>query len=287
MGKSLKYFLKIFLLLVVLLIMACHNSPDLYKRTFSETEKETLGKQILAGVSSYYYQGSPQEIFLIEEGLKHSPESADLWREHGAPSIKRGAGNATYKYYGKAVALDPLEWQGWRGYLYLYFYRDYKRALSDFDATDILTPDFVDYPQSTSVDFMRGICYMRLNNYEKSFEFFERHIQECIKTVGEDYIDTRVYLYRGIMFFNEGKIDEARNTFRDGLKNVDGRNADLWFWIAKTETSKDKILYALDQATMQYKDGYYHHRTYVEEFYQTYLAEIEEMKIALQLPKSN
>ena len=38
-----------------------------------------------------------------------------------------------------------------------YFYRDYKRALKDIEEYDALTPNFVDYPQWTSVNYMRGI----------------------------------------------------------------------------------------------------------------------------------
>lgn len=276
-----KYYLEL-LAVMSLLIIGCAPAPTWYKKSFSERESTQLAKQLRAGLGAYYYQGTPQELFMIEEGLRHAKEKgADLWRELGAPTVKRGMGHDFYNAYGKAVALDAVEWQGWRGYLYLYFYRNYKLALADFNATDTLTPNFVDYPQSTSVDFMRAICYLQLGDYDQAISFMERHIKEATLRVEEEYLDTRVFLFRGMAFYKQGALEKAAKSFLRGLRNADDQNADLWYWLSKVraeQTEYKLALDALENATYQYNEGYFNSRSYVEDFYQVY----PEMILALK-----
>ncbi len=287
MEKSLKYCHNCFFILFALLISisSCSTQEKLYKKEFSKGEKKQLGKQFLAAVGAYYNQGIPQETFLIQEGLSHQPNSADLWRELGAPCIKRGFAKKSYEYYGKAVALDAENWQGWRGYLYLYFYRDYEKALLDFKATDLLTPDFVDYPQSTSVYFMRAICYLQMDSYDEAINFFDKHIKEELKAVEKEYLDPRVFLYKGIAYFKKGELATASSIFREGIENENEKNADLWFWLAKAESEQgnlSKALLALDNSEKQYLLGHFNERSYVEEFYQVYLSMIRDFRNELK-----
>jgi len=287
MERSLKYCLSLFFMLLAFLLFStgCVTKEKLYKKEYSVAEKVKLGKQFLAGVSTYYPQGTPQETFLIKEGLYHNSKSADLWREFGAPCLKRGLAKKAYEYYGKAVELDPGNWQGWRGYLYLYFYRDYEKALLDFKATDILTPDFVDYPQSTSVYFMSAICYLQLDDYEEAIRFLDKHIKEELKSVEKKYLDPRVFLYKGIAYFKKGELAKASLVFKEGLENENEKNADLWFWLAKSESKQgnlSKALLALDNSEKQYLLGHFNERAYVEEFYQVYLAMIQDMRKELK-----
>lgn len=229
----------------------------------------------------WYYQGSTASQNLIQAGLQHNPNSAELWRELGAPNVKRGFAEQTWLYYGKVVELDARGWQGWRGYLMLYFYRDYENALKDFDATDTLTPNFVDHPQSTSVDFMRGICYLQLGNYDKALSYLKAHIESEIKVVGEAYIDSKTFLYQGIALYKKGLHEEAIAALRRGLHNADGRNADLWYWVAKIALEQGRTAEAaeaIENAEARYQEGYYNYRDYVEEFYQTYPADISALR---------
>lgn len=266
---------------ILCLLTACAPQTPLYVKTFSAEEQTKLAQQFLAGTGVWYYQGSTASQNLIQAGLQHNPNSAELWRELGAPHVKRGFAEQTWLYYGKVVELDARGWQGWRGYLMLYFYRDYENALKDFDATDTLTPNFVDHPQSTSVDFMRGICYLQLGNYDKALSYLKAHIESEIKVVGEAYIDSKTFLYQGIALYKKGLHEEALAALRRGLHNADGRNADLWYWVAKIALEQGRTAEAaeaIENAEAQFRQGYYNHRDYVEEFYQTYPADISALR---------
>jgi len=282
--KSIQYPLVTFLISLSIILFCSCQDETLYKRTFSEEEKIKLADQFTNDIHEKYYQGSVAEVMVVNEAIKLRPEQADLWRELGIPYGKRGIAAPFQEYYSKAVKYDPLGWQGWRGYMYLYFYRDYERAIVDFNTIDDLTPAIVDYPQSTSVHFMRAICYLQLGEYEKAISFWDRHIEEELRISTEDYIDPRTYLFQGITYFKMGDLEKAKSSFERGTTNHP-YNADLWFWTAKLAFKNgdtSQVKQALDKAQTQFDKAYQNNRPYVEEFYQMYQADIDELRLKLQ-----
>lgn len=279
MEKLSNYSLKFILIsLLIISIFSCKKSPTLYQKKWSAEEELTLSKQLENCIFNAYYQGSPGEMAVIKEVLKLDPKNPDFWREAGIPFLKRGMAHEFYAPYQKAVELNAEQWQGWRGYIYLYFYRDYQRALTDFIEVDATTPDFVDYPQSQSVYFMRAICYLKMNDYDNAIKYMDMHIAEELKTVSEDYLDTRNFLFKGIALYKKGDINQAATSFKRGLKNADDKSADLWYWLGKMYLEQNEKQLALDafkNAQKQYDAGYFHSRPYVAEFFQTYPPMIE------------
>lgn len=276
--------------LVIVLFLgfsACQQTQTeapLYKKEFTPEEHRDLADQLLGGLSNYY-QGSVPRRLLIDEAFLHNPESGDVHRELGVPYLKRGMAVEYDKDYSNAVFYDAVNWQGWRGYIYLYFYRDYERAISDFDNLDVLTPNFVDHPQATSIHFMRGISYLKLDKYDEALDYFDQHITEELRTVKEDYIDHKTFLFQGIAHYKKGNKVAAKASFARGTK-IEPDNADLWYWTAKLahEMGDEKnALIALEKAQVQFEKGYENHRPYVEEFFQTYQSDLDELKRAITL----
>lgn len=257
---------------------ACDTTDELYQKTYSPAEQEQLATQLLSGVGGYY-QGSPATQMTLREALEYDPTNAAIVREIGVPYLKRGIVAEFPDFYGKAAEMDPVGWTGWRGYLYLYFYRDYERALADFNATDTLTPNVVDYPQSLSVDFMRGICYLQLGQYPQAIEYFERHIAHETEATGLEYLESQTFLYKGITHWRIGQIEEARAALELGHQ-IDPQNADLLFWLAQLFLSQGDLSPTesyLEQARRQFDLGYYNSRPYVEDFFQIYEADFDEL----------
>jgi tetratricopeptide (TPR) repeat protein len=270
------YYLNGCVIVLFIGLSSCQKPPALYQKPIAEADKPLLAQQFINGLR-FYYQGEVGEQILMEEALLYQPDNATVHRELGAPTVKRGMAQDFYRHYEAAVRHDAVNWQGWRGYLYLYFYRDYERALADFEALDTLTPDFVDYPQSTSVLFMSAICYLQLGQYDTAVDYFDRHIQEEVKTVEEAYIGTETFLFKGIAYAKKEAWAEAKSTFERGLRNADNKSADLWYWKAKAEQAlgqETEAEQSLEQAKAWYQAGYFHDRPYVEEFYQLYPAEL-------------
>lgn len=281
MEKLLKYFLSG---LVCIAIGACSKEHVPYfKKQIDETRHENLAIKLKEGIH-HYYQGTVAQQLLLQEALKYDTTNGDIYRELGVPYLKRGLASGYYELYQKAVGKHPVIWTGWRGYIYLFFYRDYERALADFDAMDTLTPDVIDYPQSLSVDYLRGICCLQMGQFDRALSFFDKHLVYEVQFSGEEYIMPQAYLYKGITQFKMGAFNQAMETFEKGL-DLSPVNADLLFWKAKcllqtgnhTEAMTHLIL-----AETSIKQGHRNTRPYVEEFYAVYLSNVKQLQQSMK-----
>jgi tetratricopeptide (TPR) repeat protein len=271
--------LSLFLLLSLFLPSCSSPGEGRYRKVYTAVEQRELARHLAAAVGTRN-QGTPAEQMLLREAQRLDPYNATVYQQLGDPYLYRGLVTAFPNYYGKAVELDPLAWTGWRGYLYLYVYRDYARALADFDATDTITPGVVDYPQSTSVDYMRGICYLQLGQYDRAIEYFDRHIDREIEVVGPRYIAPETFLYRGIAYLGQADTTAALASFAAG-RELTPRNADLHYWSAKVHLEQGNLALAqrhLNRATAEFSARNYNRRFYGEPFYALYSEDLAELR---------
>ncbi|WP_062062304.1 hypothetical protein [Aquimarina longa] len=279
MEKFKIFYLNIIWSCLLLSVSSCNQSSSLYKKEFTALEAKVYSRQFIQGIG-YYYQGTPEEHFLLYEANLLDSTFSDVYREMGVPRVKRGINTEAMKKYAKAVEYNAESWQGYRGYLYLYFYRDYDNAIKDFDELDALTPNFVDYPQSENIDFMRGIAYLMKKEYAKSQEYFKKFFAHELKSGDLNYIESRAFMYYGITYFEIGDFEKALEKFNLGIKH--NKNADLLYWKAKAliklKTNSSLVITLLEESEKLLTQGYNSRRPYVEEFYQTYIEDIEALK---------
>ncbi|MEM6396972.1 MAG: hypothetical protein AAF741_11550 [Bacteroidota bacterium] len=295
----------IFYLSIILLFIAGCSKQDnkYYKRTFRAGDQlvladvsnssddlsafilpsdslstEDLSKLFVDG-SFAYYQGSAGHQLVLEEGLRIAPNSALIHRELGVAYLKRGIADQFPRYYGKAADLDPVKWLGWRGYLYLYFYRDYQRAIDDFNKLDPLTPGFVDHPQSTSIDYMRGLAHHQLGEYAIARSYIKKHMTMEEQAGDPQYIDKTSYLLTAMNLLALDKPEEALEIL-DRSISWGAKWAELHYYRAKilgdlgrTEEAKE----ALAKAVEGYASGWKMERAYVEEFFAVYPEDFEKL----------
>ncbi|NQZ75261.1 MAG: tetratricopeptide repeat protein [Ekhidna sp.] len=274
MEKSQIYFLSLFLLCVG---SSC-SETQWYKKEFSEEVKKQYSPQLRAG-RGYYYQGSVPEQFQNKEAMKMDSTDADLWREFGTARVKRAILDEMYYYYDGAVTRKPEKWAGFRGYLYLYFYRDYYRAIADFNLGDEANGQ-VDFSQGQSHDYMRGICYYGLEDYQATIDAMDKYIDKVVEEEGESWVDVYAFLYKGLALLNQEKLDDAMVEFDKVLKYYPNLS-DCFYHKARIYIARgqfDLALIALETAEEKFKQGYYHQRPYVEVLDQIYLQDIMQMR---------
>ncbi|MEO1258525.1 MAG: tetratricopeptide repeat protein [Bacteroidota bacterium] len=250
--------------------------------SLSEAEKKELTKKLVYGGFNYH-QGTSAHQFQLFEANKYDTTFSEIHRELGIPYLKRGIAHTFYPHFQKVIQYDVLNWQGWRGYNYLFFYRDYERALQDFIEMDNLTPGVVDHPQALNIDYLKAICYLKMGDHQNALQFFNKQIKYEMESVGVEYMEPVSFLYRGIAYWEIGEFAKAKRSFEMALEN-DRKNADAAFWLAKywlqagnQKKAKEMIAIAKDFSIK----GYDLRRPYVEAFYQTYLADIEEFATEL------
>jgi len=254
------------------------TEEKLYKKEFTTSEEKTLAKTLLSGVG-YYYQGTVSEQFLTEEALSYDSSNADIWREFGTAQVKRGFAKNMYFYYGEAAKRDPISWQGWRGYIYLYFYRDFDRAILDFNEVDSLI-GAVAYSQGQSHDYMRGVAYYGLEDYDTALYFLSKYIDEITDEQGVEWVDVYAILYRGLIYKKLGNTGEAISNFELALE-VYPSLADAHFHLAEIDLKLGQLISAkkrLVKAETNFEKGYYHNRPYIEVLDQLYRSDFTNLR---------
>ncbi len=229
-------------------------------------------------------QGSTPFQNGIAEAVEIDPTYEQAVYELSVAHLKRGMPHEWKPQYNKAVKLDSANRIPWRGYLYLWFYRDYKKAIEDFDASDVLTPNFIDAPQGLSVDAWRGIAYLGLKDYKKSIYYFDKYINKEIEDFSEKSVDVTAFLYQGIAYLESGDFINAQACFDRLIKNSYGFSADGKYYKALILSKQGKIEDAkimIDAALKDFNDGYYNKRPYVEALRQLYLGDYNNLKLSL------
>jgi len=266
MEKSLKFCLSVVL---CILFLACTTKEEKVAAALN------FGKR--AG-----YQGQPICMNAFAYALEIDSTNAEAYRELSIPYLKRGIPHKWKQWFDGAVKHDPKKWVPWRGYLYLWFYRDYEKAIADFNASDTLT-SHIDYPQGHSVDYWRGIAYLGLNDHETSIKYWNKHITKETQDSGEDWVEINAFLYRGIAHMKNGNTDKALLNF-DKIIQYFKNSADAKYWMARIMKDRDKnqkAMTLIKEAEKDFKQGYFNSRPYVETLYQIYLTDIEELKSSL------
>lgn len=272
------YFLKAGLLI---LVVACSPNRDWYKKSFSEEVKKQYSPQLRLG--SPNYQGSVPEQFQLKEAFLLDSTDADLWREFGTARVKRGVADEMEYYYGGAVKRKPGKWAGFRGYLYLYFYRDYERAIVDFNLGDEANGQ-IDYSQGQRHDYMRGICYYGMKKYEKSLIELNGYINDISENDGPEWVDVYALLYKGLALAKLERFDEALVAY-DEAEKLYPNLSDLFYHRAKIALAREDYpaaLKLLETARKNHELGYFHQRPYVEVLEQIHTQHLDKLQAELE-----
>lgn len=274
MGKLLKFYLSI---LTILFFFSCKENTVVAKKGNRELAEQVYktGENLL--------QGSPESMRRIEEAIALDSTYAEAIRELSVAYLKRGMPHKWKPIFDKAVEKDAVTWQPWRGYLYLWFYRDYKKAIADFDASDTLTT-YIDHPQGHSVDFWRGIAYLGLKDYGNSISYWDRHISKETEESGEDWVELEAFLYRGIAFYESGNSEKAIENF-DKVIDYFEQSADAKYYkalILKENGKAQKAMILVEDAIKDFNAGFYNNRDYVETLRQIYMEDLEDLKNSLK-----
>ncbi len=279
METSQRYFLSFFMGLIMISCSKNHNDVSVEQKKL--LSKEMYQKEAAKHDFNGPFQGTPIGMTLLDDILALDSTNCEALRAYSVPYLKRGMPHKWKPWFDKAVECNPKMWQPWRGYLYLWFYRDYKKAIEDFNASDTLTPNFIDSPQGHSVDYWRGIAYLGLKDYTNSIHYFDMHIATVTKDSGEDWVEPSAFLYLGIAHYENAELKKASFNIDKALQYYQNTSADSHYYKALLHTHNntyDEALISINEAIKNYKEGYYSKRDYVEEIRQIYPQQLKDLK---------
>ena len=214
MEKWLKYSLS-GLLLLVTLITSCNKVDEV--STQADDSALSLKRK-------GYYQGSMYSQINYDSLISIDPNNAGLYQGKSIPHTKIGDYHIAFPLLEKAYELDPKETGYYYGWLLLYYYRDYERAIKKLNEYDDFTPNQPDFAWGEHVNYLKGLCYKQMGEFEKAQAEFDTVIE-----LEEDYVDVYAFVYRGICKMKLNRHKEAIIDFEKAIDNY-SNNSMAYFY---------------------------------------------------------
>jgi len=183
----------------------------------------------------------------------------------------------------KAVAKDP-DLNGYYGWVLLYYYRDYERALQHLESYDSLTPNFSDAPVGEDINYLKGLGYAGLGQHEEALVKFDKYINEITSINGEDWVDVYAFVNKGLSLAALGQFEKAISAYDKAILYYP-KCTEAYFHKAVSyqklgNQTEAKML--ANQALDLAKAGYKHTDVYVALSDEVYQVQIEEFLTSLQ-----
>lgn len=228
------------------------------------------------------YRGKDVEgNFLLKFANDHYLEkNAALYHMMSVQNTKNGNYNLAVEHLDSAATYSS-EIYGYYGWVMLYYYRDYERALTYLNLFDELTPNFTDFPIGENIHYLRGLACLQLMDFQQASKWLERYIQEEKEKGKLDWIDYAVYYYLGIAYENLSRKKDAiaqYNMAIDGQKKF----PEATYRLALNSSNKRSKERLLQLALQQLNDGFGLTDVYVERFHAVYPQEIMEVLKSLK-----
>lgn len=148
----------------------------------------------------------------IDKGLAKDSTIAYLWQQKAMPLFKQGKYEVGMKYLDKAVKYDKNnQWQEYRAFMKCIFSKTYKEAIIDFE--ECKKKNGNSYVMDHSYDFYIALSKIQLNEFSQAEEILEDVVNKQLMKHGEEWIHYLELFYLGISRYEQGKYEEAIESF--------------------------------------------------------------------------
>jgi len=161
---------------------------------------------------------SPEYQVYVDSAIATNPNTAYLYQQKAMPYFKQGKYEVGLKSLDKAVELDPKSHIDYRAFIKCVFAKTYQEAIKDFLTAKKIKGEN-GFVMDHSYDFYIGICYLQLNDFQKSLDYLEKSIEQTRKTNGENWVHSLDLLYAGIATQELSQHEKAIQYFDKALKN--------------------------------------------------------------------
>ncbi len=209
---------------------------------------------------------------------KHDSTTAGNWHTYSVQNTKHGNYAEAIQALEKSLAINAKEMEGYYGWVLLYYYRDYEKALKHLNHYDDLTPQDVDAPVGENIHFLKGLCYYQMNQYQNAIKKFEVNEKFEVSHFGQKNCNTYIYFYIARCYEKLNDFKKAEADYKKAIKQskfpieANFYLGLLYKQLNKIELSKKHI----EKSLKDIKLGYKQQDIYVELFEEVYQTQIEE-----------
>jgi len=236
---------------------------------------------VLAAVGSQnlYYGKNERGNELIQYSLsKMDSITGDELRGFSVQNTKNGNYRQAIELLEEAMRLDPETVSRYYGWLLLYYYRDYEKALEILELHDSYTPDFNDAPMGEDIHYLKGLAHFQLKNYEKANTEFDTYITHLGNTHGEDFVDVYTFVQKGRSLAQLNRKEEALAAYDKAILYAPSCTEAFYFkGLLLAEMGQvDSACIQLNTAKALMAKGSKSSDNYVEYFHEIYWQDIDE-----------
>lgn len=211
----------------------------------------------------------------MEMALSHYKERNDeLFHMLSVWNTKNGNYSLGIQYLDSAASYNK-ETYGYYGWVSLYYYRDYQKALDYLEIYDSLTPNFSDFPVGESILNLKGLAYMNLKEYDKAINEFNTYITNEKNKNGENWVDATSPYYLGICYEKQGKTKEAIESYDLAIK-IRPDYSEAFYHKAMLTSDLEVKKQLLNTCLSNIKKGNVMTDVYIELFEKVYIQDVEK-----------
>jgi tetratricopeptide (TPR) repeat protein len=249
--------------------------PDSLKEKLNLDDPQML---LRIGSRNAYFGNNEQGNEIMRYAISKYPNvTGDDYHEWSVQNTKNGNYVTAIEALEKAVSLDPNV-HGYYGWVLLYYYHDYTKALEHLELFDKLTPNFTDAPGGEDIHFQKGLCHMKLKNYAVAIREFDLNISEVSKKYGKKWTNPYCSLYKGRCLEQIQQLKKADKAYANAIV-IDSNCTEAHYFKAINLINLQKINAArplLKKALSLIEKGNKQTDVYVELFDEIYKEDIEE-----------
>lgn len=209
---------------IIMLIVSCNQVNVTNELKIGENNQIKTKEQQDSIVKEHLENGAWKEGLYssewqeeIDKGLAKDSTIAYLWQQKAMPLFKQGKYEVGMKYLDKAVKYDKSnEWQEYRAFIKCIFSKTYQEAIIDFE--DCKKKNGTSYVMDHSYDFYIALSKIQLNEFSQAEDLLEEVINTELRLHGEEWIHYLEFFYLGISRYEQGKHEEAIESFDRALQ---------------------------------------------------------------------
>lgn len=208
-----------------------------------------------------FRQGSRDSQQLLDSATRVAPTLAWAWAERSVPYLKRGEFGPWYALLGRAVALAPTEWLGYRAGCRFETLRDYAGALRDLARLRQLRPgQALGYNASGDYDLriVQALCEREIHQPRQALATFAACLADNERHQRVGLYD---YLHYGVTQLRQGQLAAARRSLLRQVQ-VYPKLADTYYYLGllaeQTKMPAQARRYFTQAHTLYTSTGYHH-----------------------------
>lgn len=202
-----------------------------------------------------------------------------LYHALSVQNTKNGNYDIAISALEKSYEIIPEDAGAYYGWVLLYYYHDYEKALKILNEYDATTPNFTDAPMGENINYLKGLAYTQLKVYKNANKEYDIAINEESSKYSEEEVFYPIYLNKGISLYYLKRYTEAIQSFDKALINYDKCSEAFYFkGLSQIKLNDNKSACAnFKKALYLIRKNYKSSDTYVELFHEIYEQDVKNV----------